>query len=298
MKRLLLILVLFGALLVAGPTTTAADTSRPPANTTLRDVTYCNADGVDLKMDLYFPAGGAGARPVVLWVHGGGWTQGDKASIPFGRPQLVAAGFVVAAVNYRLAPQYKWPAQIEDVKCAVRYLRAEAGRYGIDPQHIGAWGGSAGGHLVSLLGLAGPEAGFEGHGGYADQSSAVQAVVDMYGPSDLTHYGLSVRGREVIGNVFGSVPTQAAEALRRASPVTYVSGNAPPFLILHGTADTTVAPAQSQELYDRLHAAGADATLVWVQHGGHGFVPVGGRPQPGILAISRDIVSFFQRTLR
>jgi acetyl esterase/lipase len=249
-------------------------------------------------MDLYFPAGGATARPVVVWVHGGGWTQGDKTNLPAGRSQVVAAGFVLAAVNYRLAPQYKWPAQIEDVKCAVRYLRAEAGRYGIDPQRIGAWGGSAGGHLVNLLGLAGPEAGFEGHGSYADQSSAVQAVVDMYGPSDLTNYGFSARGREVIQTVFGSSPGQAGDALRRASPVTYVSGNAPPFLILHGTADTLVAPTQSQELYNRLQAAGADATLVWVQHAGHGFVPVGGRPAPGILEIGRRNTGFFQRTLR
>src|SRR5207253_7695708 len=135
--------------------------------------------------DVYLPTVRvSGPSPVVMYVHGGGWTSGDKSWVDgvLKESEFTGRGYLVAAVNYRLAPQYRWPAQIEDVKCAVRYLRANAATYNIDPNRIGAWGTSAGGHLVALMGLAGPDAGLEGKGGNPDQSSRVQAVVDMFGP--------------------------------------------------------------------------------------------------------------------
>lgn len=152
-----------------------------------RNVTYCVMDGVALNMDIYYPLGTNGPAPVAVYVHGSGWTSGDKARGEGVRDisELVARGYMVAAVNYRLAPRYKFPAQIEDVKCAIRFLRANAERYHLHPEKIGAWGGSAGGHLVALLGVTDATAGWD-VGEYLAQSSRVQAVVDMFGPTDLT----------------------------------------------------------------------------------------------------------------
>jgi acetyl esterase/lipase len=197
-----------------------------------RNITYCTANGVALKMDLYFPkASNTDPTPTVVFVHGGGWKQGDK-SMPPGTwrrsvvEELTARGYLVAAPNYRLAPGYLWPAQIEDVKCAIRYLRANASTYHLDPNRIGAWGRSAGGHLVALLGLTDASAGLEGHGGYAEQSSRVQAVVDMFGPTDLTAFAsANARASKLVEPVFGRAP----ERLTRASPINYVSKDDPPF---------------------------------------------------------------------
>jgi len=244
-------------------------------------------------MDLYAPAPGDGApAPVALFVHGGAWSVGDKRSAE-GAPEvraLAARGYLVAAVNYRLAPQYAFPAPIEDVKCAVRYLRAHAGVLHLDSRRIGAWGASAGGMLVALLGGAGPAAGLEGDGGYATESSRVAAVVDMYGRADLQAVPLS---RPDLLPIFGGV-----QNLRRYSPVTYVSPDAPPFLILHGERDAVVPPALSQEFADRLRAAGVPVTLVLVRHAGHGFGPA----PPG-MSLSRGEITqlvgnFFDRYLR
>jgi len=134
------------------------------------DITYANVSGVALKMDIYYPEVANGPVPAVVYVHGGGWIGGDKAD-GIGMmiiPALVARGYLVAAVNYRLAPQYRFPAQIEDVKCAIRYLRAKADTYRIDPTRVGAFGSSAGGHLVALLSTSDPSAGLEGRYGYND----------------------------------------------------------------------------------------------------------------------------------
>jgi acetyl esterase/lipase len=274
-----------------GATTARADTA-------LRDVTYCTAGGVQLKMDIFPPTlTQSGPAPVIMYVHGGSWQHGDKWEIGLAADQLAARGYLVTSINYRLAPDYKWPAQIEDVKCAVRYLRANAAKYNLDPNRIGAWGSSAGGHLVAMLGLAGPGAGFEGNGGYQDQPSAVQAVVDMFGPSDLIAFDLDMFAQGVSRNVFGVLPGQPKDVLVRASPVTYVSEDAPPFLIIQGDKDRLVPPGQSQELYDKLKSAGATAQLVMVQNAGHGLVPAGGDINPSTAQIAEMIPNFFDRYL-
>ncbi|OGN92650.1 MAG: hypothetical protein A2Z75_08305 [Chloroflexi bacterium RBG_13_50_10] len=263
-----------------------------------RDVTYGVADGVALKMDIYYPKAAEGTMPAVLYVHGGGWTKGDKR-IGAGAseiPELVSRGYLVAAINYRLAPQYKFPAQIEDVKCAVRFLRANAATYGIDPERIGAWGGSAGGHLVSLLGVTDATAGFEGNGGYADQSSRVQAVVDMFGPSDLT-VAFQGANTQLLEQVFGTTDHNS-DIVKRASPVTWISSDDPPLLILHGEKDTLVPPSQSKLLYDRLITAGVPATLTIVKNAGHGFAPAGGTIDPSRTAITKIVADFFDKHLK
>jgi acetyl esterase/lipase len=263
-----------------------------------RNITYCVADGVELKMDIYTPADGSDSLPALLYVHGGAWQKGDKSAAqdqPF-LQALVEAGYLVAAVNYRLAPEYQFPAMIEDVKSAVRYLRANAGELGIDADHIGAWGGSAGGHLVSLLGVTDGDEGLEGDGGYLGVSSRIQAVVDMFGPTDLT-VPFDGRDAKLRAAVFGTTD-ESADILRIASPVTYVTPDDPPFLILQGTEDTTVPPSQSQALYDLLQAAGVESTLVMVQNAGHGLAPQAGTVEPSKDEQIRMIVAFFDQYLK
>jgi acetyl esterase/lipase len=264
-----------------------------------RDVTYCVAGSTELKMDIYYPQQSDGRpAPVALNVHGGGWMNGDKANNSSEAPdipELVARGYLVAAVNYRLAPSAQFPAMIEDVKCAVRYLRAHATDYQLDPDRIGAWGCSAGGHLVSLLGLTGPEVGFEGKGGYAGYSSRVQAVVDMAGPSDLSNLGQFDAPMSMA--VFGAT-ANGDPALVRASPLTYVSAKAPPFLIVQGDKDTTVPLIESQWLHDKLKKAGADATLLMVKNAGHCPGATAPGMSPTRKEISKAIADFFDQHLR
>jgi len=271
-------------------------------------VEYCRPDGVPLAMDLYVPPAAARSErpaPVAMYVHGGGpW--GDRKMHGLGALQanhegalfiplqekLNSHGVVVASIDYRLSPGTPWPAQIEDAKCAVRFLRAHAADLDIDPSRIGVWGSSGGGHLVSLLGLTKPKDGFD-HGQYLNQSSAVQAVVDMFGPSDLNDLDDSDPfGRFILQIALGS----SAEVRRSASPITYVAPEAPPFLILHGTEDTMVPPHQSAELAQRLHAAGVSATLIEVEGAEHDLTTKGQQPSPEELTAT--VTDFLTTTLR
>ena len=263
-----------------------------------KDITYCQMDGVDLKMDVYYPNRySAQPWPVVMYVHGGAWQKGDKNEGAGFRaiPVLRAAGFLVVSVNYRLAPQYQFPAQIEDVQCAVRSLRANAGRFHLDPDNIGVWGGSAGGHLVALLGTAADKPEWK-VGEYLHQSSQVQAVVDMFGPADLSLEFDSSNfqsARVVFGAINGSDPK-----LVNASPVTYVDSTDAPFFILHGDQDDVVPLEQSQLLFRQLQQYGVESELVVVQGAGHGFVRAGDQPiNPGLSEINRQVVDFFVRHL-
>ena len=262
------------------------------------DLTYCTtSDGVKLTMDLYQPKKRLGPTPAVLYVHGGGWTGGDKsdgAGLLF-REALVRRGYSMAAINYRLAPKYSFPAQIEDVKCAVRHLRANAAIYNIDPERIGAIGGSAGGHLVSLLGTSGKDAGWDS-GENSDQSSRVQAVVDMFGPSDLKLM-LGGSSRRYALMIFNASSLDDP-LLQTYSPVAYITPDDPPFLILHGESDQLVPLEQSQILYDKLKAAGVPVELVVVKNAGHGFRPADGDIQPSMPELVKMVVDFFEEYLK
>ena len=259
------------------------------------DITYCTVDNVDLKLDLYFPKGMSAPAPLVVYVHGGAWMSQDKTSgageidLPLIIDLSLKAGFIVGAVNYRFAPQFQFPAMIEDVKCAIRFLRANAGKYNIDPAHIGAWGGSSGGHLVSLLGATDAEAGFD-VGQYLDQSSRVEAVADLFGHADLPAYFTEKGHLQLRKAVFGNFD------LIKASPVTYITPDDPPFLILHGDADLSVPLDQAQEFYNKLKTAGVPAQLVIVHGGPHGLDAPGEIPSPAQL--SQIIVDFFTRYLK
>jgi acetyl esterase/lipase len=246
-----------------------------------QDVTYCRMDGLELKMDVYFPPSG-GPWPGLIFVHGGGWAEGDKAPLPFVPTQ---AGFLCVSINYRMYPAYRFPAMIEDVKCAVRYLRAHAAAYNLDPERIGLAGHSAGAHLAALAGLAGESAGWD-VGPYLDQSSRVQAVVVMSGPSDLTRE-FPDWVTELKVNVFG------AEQWVSASPVTYTAPDAPPFLIIHGDADEAVPVEQAYLLHEALLRAGAQSELVILKNAGHGFESVGGTVTPSVEEALGKMLVFF-----
>jgi acetyl esterase/lipase len=279
------------------PGRSAITFNRAKLGTVERDITYCTADSVPLKLDVHYPKMMNGPAPVAVWVHGGGWTSGSKlGGTGFADvPELVSRGYLVVSVDYRLAPQYKWPAQIQDVKCAIRFLRANAARFNLEPNKMGAWGGSAGGHLVALLGTADASAGFEGSGGYEDQSSRIQAVVDMFGPADLPQLFRGFTGG-IVSQVFGNV--NGTDILQRASPTTFATQDDPPFLILQGDRDTVVPPSQSQTLYERIKAAGIPATLVMVKNAEHSFDPAGGDISPSRAELTQMIADFFDQNLR
>lgn len=256
-----------------------------------RTVTYCDDGGTAERMTLFPPARRDGPVPVVVQVHGGGWERGGRlvslAQSTTAR-LLVAHGFMVASVGYRLAPKHPWPDQIVDVLCAVRYLHADAGRLGIDPDRIAAWGTSAGGQLVSLLATA-PSTRPWRSDQYADDSDRIAAVVDEFGPADLTARRWPRYTSALIRRVFGHPPGPAA-ALAGASPVRYVAPGDPDFLIVQGTDDRVVPASQSEELAGRLARAHVEARLVLVRGGGHGLGSLDERPSPA--ALSHLIVSY------
>jgi acetyl esterase/lipase len=262
-----------------------------------RSQTYCFEDGQPVQMTLFAPERVSRPAPVVIQVHGGRWQTGTSFTSlaqSLTATELVDAGFVVASIDYRLAPQYPWPDQIIDVECAVRYLRAESSNLGIDPDEIGAWGDSAGGQLVSLLGTAPDVAGWT-QGEYRAESDHVAAVVDEFGPADLGATDWPHRSAVMIRNVFGAWPTKSNAALMAASPVTYVAPGDPPFLILQGTDDQVVPVSQSETLAARLRANRVPVDLVLVARGQHGLASDGESPSPGV--ISELITRFFERTL-
>lgn len=270
----------------------------------IRTMTYCIVDGASLSMTVFEPAGASRPAPAVLQVHGGAWEHGHRlrsltqsGSVntgSLGARGLVEHGFVVASIGYLLAPRFHWPDQIEDVACAMRSLRAHARQLGIDPSRIGALGSSAGGQLVSLLATDpnGPAWSSDPYQGY---SARPDALVDEFGPVDLTATGFGPFMRGVIGNVFGVRPGASNPLLAAASPVAHVAAGDPPTLILQGTADTVVPAAQSELFAARLRSAHVPVGLVLVTAGPHGLRNPSEVPAPAALAAG--VVSFFVRHL-
>lgn len=223
-----------------------------------RDIVYARYGAREVKLDLYLPKEPASPSiPCIVVVHGGGWRSGDKTRFAHIAGALAAQGYAAACIGYRLLPEVEFPAPVLDCKAAVRWVRAHAGRHGLDPDRIGAIGGSAGGHLVAMLGTSDTVAALEGEGGNAGVSSRVQAVVAMATPADMTRLG----DRQNLG----------ADLARLISPVTHVTPHAAPTLLLHGTRDTLVPMAQSELLLERYRQAGAKAELVKIEDGVHAF---------------------------
>jgi acetyl esterase/lipase len=261
----------------------------------VRDVTYKHVNGRDLQLDIYSPKSITHPLPVVLWMHGHRWSRGSKEQRP---PfNLMAHGYIVVSIDYRLSGEAPFPAAIEDCKAAVRWLRANAATYHFDPDHIGAWGHSAGGHLAALLGTSGGVAELEGAGDNSTYSSRVQAVCDMSAPSDLLQFyetvsssndGSGRRAKSSIEQFLGGPVEQNKAKAIAASPVTYVSKDDAAFLIIHGENDSSIPVSQAEEFYNKLKAAGVDATLE-IPKRGHGV----GAPQ-----YASEITAFFDKHLK
>lgn len=222
------------------------------------DMEYGNVNGRSLTLDLYEPVDADGPAAGLIFIHGGAWKGGSKKSYRYYAQMFAAKGYVVASIGYRLLGEKKYPAAIEDCKCAVRWMRANAEALGVDPQRIAAIGGSAGGHLSMMVGYSSDVPKFEGAGGHAGVSSAVQCVVNLYGPTDLTTD--FVRENEYAGQAtreFLGKSLDEDEALfEEASPITYVDADDPPTLILHGTVDDIVPINQADILAAKLTEVG------------------------------------------
>ena len=245
----------------------------------LRDLAYADTDNPRQRLDLVLPEKRIGndPLPLVVWIHGGGWRNGDKRNgINRVAPVVATGRYVGATIGYRLSGEAQWPLQIHDCKAAIRWLRAHAKEYGIDPKRVAVWGSSAGGHLVSMLGVSGGVDVLEGKlGEHLDQSSRVQAVVNYYGPSALLlmnskpsridHDAKESPESQLIG-----APIQTVKAkTRQASPLMHVTPDDAPHLHVHGTDDPLVPFHQSQIYHAALKKAGVESTLITVQAGGH-----------------------------
>ena len=259
----------------AGYSGAQEETQAAPEYLMLADVQYCTGGGKPLLMDIFIPRNRIRRpTPTVLWLHGGGWERGDKNGSS-GARFLASAGFVTASIYYRLSGEAKFPADIEDCKCAIRFLRAKAANYELDADRIAVAGASSGGHLALLTGLADQNAGLEGSGGWANVSSRVKAIVSYYGPTDLRTVSVDFgpRAQAAIVKLIGATPEQNPSAYGRASPITYVSPGKPPILMVHGDGDTLVPFAQSKRMLDACLQAGVRARLIKVDNADHDFKP-------------------------
>ena len=258
----------------------------------LKDVPYCNADPAQ-KMDIFFPQSG-GPWPTVVYVHGGSWMHGDKSEAALFASGLNSMGYLVISLNYRLYPPAAFPAMIEDVKCGIRSLRAHAAEYNLDPTRIGAMGASAGGHLVALLGTMEPNSSWD-VGEYLDQSSRVQVVVSLAGVMDLSQTFPNADGNDI--ETMKRIGFNESNMME-ASPISHVTPDDAPFLLIHGDHDTLVPYQQSQLMYDKLVQAGVPAQLVIVKNGGHSFLEAHGPMTPSPMELNLTILGFLNQHLQ
>jgi acetyl esterase/lipase len=281
MVRFAGVLLLAGcaSLALAQPAPQGPSVPLPAGARVLKDLAYVEGGHERQKLDLYLPPAGKGWALVVS-IHGGAFRMGSKDGEPKrSAGAFVARGFAVAAINYRLSQHAVFPAQVEDCKAAVRWLRASASQYGYDPARVASYGGSAGGHLAAMLGTTGEVKAFE-VGAHLDRSSRVQAVVDFFGPTDflkmdaqrpndpraMIHDTPDSPESQLVGGPIRDNPDKVA----RANPVTYVTKDDPPFLIVHGDADLLVPHGQSVLLEAALAKAGVPVKLVTIPGGLHG----------------------------
>jgi len=240
-----------------------------------KDLVYARLKDRELHLDLYWHPKSETSMPLIIWIHGGAWRKGSKDNVGNVLPFL-NKGYAVASVAYRLSDEAQFPSQIQDCKAAVRWLRAHADQYKLNPERFGVWGSSAGGHLVALLGTAGKMEAWE-VGEHLDQSSRVQAVCDWFGPTDFLRMN-DIPGRmdhnapdspesQLIGSPIQDHPDKVA----RANPINYITPDDPPFLIMHGIQDFTVLKNQSELLHEALKKKGIPTTLILLDGLAHGF---------------------------
>jgi len=263
--------------------------------TWMRDVVYGTGSNRELRMHVLMPKNLTGKPlPAVIWIHGGGWEAGNKEDGLYRSALLCDKGYICASIEYRFSQEAIFPAQIEDCKCAVRFLRSKAKEYGINPDRIGVWGASAGGYLVALLGTSGGIKELEGNGGSQQASSSVQAVCDWCGPTDFLNWKEIPEANKpaieaVITKLFGAAAEQKRELAVLANPITHIKKNAPPFLIIHGDLDDLVPLNHSIMLDEALKKAGGRSELMVMKGCGHGFNEA---------EIFPKIFGFFDRNLK
>ena len=279
MKIALRLVLVVASLVTYGQTNTNQTPVRwsvPAGVKVLQDLEYGQGSGRAMLLDLYLPEKSGKRMPLIIWVHGGAWMAGSKD----GRSpalQFTSEGYAVAHVGYRLSGEAKFPAQIHDCKAAVRWLRANAEKYELDPDKFIAWGASAGGHLAALLGTTGGVKDLEGTVNDLKQSSRVQGVVDWFGPTDLLRMNETESDRRhdapnsAESRLIGGPVLENKDKAAKASPTTYVSKDAPPFLIMHGEHDLEVPIRQSEILAGALERAGVEVTFIPIKAAGHGF---------------------------
>jgi acetyl esterase/lipase len=238
-----------------------------------RNIVYDMSNGIPLKLDLYLPKKAKTPFPAIVYIHGGAWRGGTKLHFRRQASYFADKGIAGLCIEYRLKDEKIFPAAIQDCKCAVRWARANAKKYNIDPNRIGAMGGSAGGHLAALLGTSGNVKALEGEGPYAKYSSNINLVISFNGVSDMVRlyrYG-SERVKTVVKEFMGSTPDKGAALYKQASPVFFIDSKDPPVLLLHGTEDETVPYEQSLYFKDRLEKKGVMVELFAGEEGYHGF---------------------------
>ncbi len=266
MQRLLLLSLLLSSFLAPA----VAQEKKGSAKHT-QDIVFGKGGDQDMQLDLARPAG-EGPFPGVVCVHGGGWRGGKRQDLTKLIDLLAERGFVAATVSYRLSPTHQFPAQIEDCKAAVRFLRANAAQYSLKSDRIGAVGFSAGGHLVSLMGTADFDAKLEGQGGHPEQSSRVQAVVNFFGPTDMTTRTWDKKAEDYFLVPFlGGTFEDKKDAYVKSSPIHYVTKDDPPFLFFHGDKDELVKIEHSHKLSKKLQETGVHAKLVTMEGAAHGW---------------------------
>ncbi len=223
-----------------------------------RDIVYAAYGERKVLLDLYLPKKPSSDKiPCILVIHGGGWRMGDKTKFAAQAAYLADQGFAAACIGYRLLPEVTFPAPIVDCKAAVRWVRANAAKHGIDPDRIGATGGSAGGHLTAMLASSHKVAALEGDGGHPGVSSRIQAAVAMAAPGDMSVYAQRTGAH--------------AELAALISPMTHIDKDAAPMLLLHSTDDRTVSISQSEAMLAKYEALGLPSYLVKIEKGGHAF---------------------------
>lgn len=253
------------------------------------NLVYNRIDGKDLKIDLYIPKnkenlqkiGKSTKTPVIVFVHGGGWDSGNENMLDPVRsvPRIVQNGYAVATLNYRLAPKYKFPAPIDDLKQAIEYLKKNGSKYSLDVEKIGLFGASAGAHIASWVGLA------------SDPSLGLDAVVSIAAPFDLEDPELLAKKKTLITNFLGRASAESA------SPINLISWDDPAFLLVHGDRDEDVPLSQSQKFYDALKNKGVEAELLVVKNGDHSLNSPSGNLEPTQNNIQDKIVKFFNQKI-
>lgn len=234
------------------------------------DIVYTTVEGRELKLDLAQPADRSAPRPAIVAIHGGAWRAGDKSDLRNLLVEFAEAGYVAISPEYRFCPEHTFPAQIHDVKAAVRWLRANADTYGVDPDRLGAVGFSAGGHLALLLGLT--DVGDDLEGAVAEDAPAsnVQAVVNFFGPTDLLADDLPMISIPLRNDFIGGTPEEKPEATAAASPISHVSKGDAPILVFQGTADPLIPTSQAITLASAMAEAGVPGRVELIIGAGHG----------------------------